>query len=85
MPERPYTLLSCALSIDGYLDAGTGERLLLSNADDLDRVDAVRAESDAILVGAATVRADDPRLLVRSRALREQPARRGGAASRRSG
>jgi 5-amino-6-(5-phosphoribosylamino)uracil reductase len=70
MRERPYTLLSCALSIDGYLDTGTGERLLLSNADDLARVDAVRAESDAILVGAATVRADDPRLLVRSEALR---------------
>jgi 5-amino-6-(5-phosphoribosylamino)uracil reductase len=70
MRERPYTLLSCALSIDGYLDAGDGERLLLSNADDLARVDAVRAESDAILVGAATVRADDPRLLVRSPELR---------------
>jgi 5-amino-6-(5-phosphoribosylamino)uracil reductase len=70
MPDRPYTLLSCALSIDGYLDAGNGERLLLSNADDLARVDAVRAESDAILVGAATVRADDPRLLVRSPELR---------------
>src|SRR4051794_37714983 len=70
MRERPYTLLSCALSIDGYLDAGDGGRLLLSNADDLARVDAVPAESDAILVGAATVRADDPRLLVRSPQLR---------------
>jgi 5-amino-6-(5-phosphoribosylamino)uracil reductase len=81
MPERPYTLLSCALSIDGYLDAGTGERLLLSNADDLARVDAVRAESDAILVGAATVRADDPRLLVRSRALRDRRAAEGRSPS----
>jgi 5-amino-6-(5-phosphoribosylamino)uracil reductase len=70
-------VLSCALSIDGYLDAGTGDRLLLSNADDLARVDAVRAESDAILVGAATVRADDPRLLVRSAALRAARLARG--------
>ena len=38
--ERPYTLLSCALSLDGYLDSGTGERLLLSNEADLARVDA---------------------------------------------
>ena len=70
MAERPYTLLSCALSLDGYLDAGTDDRLILSNADDFARVDAVRADSDAVLVGAATVRHDNPRLLVRSPALR---------------
>ncbi|MBV9831407.1 MAG: RibD family protein [Marmoricola sp.] len=78
---RPYTLLSCALSIDGYLDDGSGERLLLSNADDLARVDAVRAESDAILVGAATVRVDDPRLLVRSPELRAARLARGACES----
>jgi 5-amino-6-(5-phosphoribosylamino)uracil reductase len=47
---------------------------LLSNDADFDRVDEVRASCDAILVGAATIRADDPRLLVRSadrRAARE--------------
>lgn len=67
MSDRPYTVLSCAVSIDGYLDGASRERLILSNAADLDRVDAVRAGSDAILVGAATVRNDNPRLLVRSR------------------
>ncbi len=41
--ERPYVLLSCSMSIDGYLDAATEKRLLLSNDDDFDRVDAVRA------------------------------------------
>ncbi len=65
MPERPYTLLSCGVSIDGYLDRGTGERLVLSNEADLDRVDDVRAGCDAIMVGAATIRHDNPRLLVR--------------------
>lgn len=65
-PQRPYVLLSCAASIDGYIDDTSEERLLLSNEDDLDRVDAVRASCDAILVGAGTVRRDDPRLLVRS-------------------
>ena len=54
------------MSIDGYLDGVTEERLALSNDADFDRVDAVRASSDAILVGAATIRNDDPRLLVRS-------------------
>jgi len=54
------------MSIDGYLSAGTATRLLLSNEADFDRVDAERAASDAILVGAVTIRRDDPRLLVRS-------------------
>lgn len=64
--DLPYTLLSCSMSLDGYLDDATGQRLLLSNSADLDRVDAVRSRSDAILVGAQTIRRDNPRLLVRS-------------------
>jgi len=64
--DRPYVLLSCGMSIDGYVDDATGDRLLLSNDADFDRVDAVRAGCDAILVGAGTVRQDNPRLLVRS-------------------
>src|SRR5262245_47495940 len=75
--ERPYVLLSCSMSIDGYHDAATEKRLLLSNDDDFDRVDAVRAECDAILVGAATVRQDNPRLLVRSQARRAERVARG--------
>jgi 5-amino-6-(5-phosphoribosylamino)uracil reductase len=65
------------MSIDGYLDAATDERLLLSNKADLDRVDAVRAECDAILVGAQTVRRDNPRLLVRSKERRDARVARG--------
>jgi 5-amino-6-(5-phosphoribosylamino)uracil reductase len=75
MTGRPYVVLSCAMSLDGCLD-GTGEdRLVLSGAADLDRVDAERAAADAILVGAGTIRRDDPRLLVRSE--RRQAERRG--------
>ena len=77
MADHPYTVLSCALSIDGFLDAGTRERLVLSNAEDLDRVDGVRAACDAILVGAETVRLDDPRLLVRSPERRAERVARG--------
>jgi 5-amino-6-(5-phosphoribosylamino)uracil reductase len=77
--ERPYTLLSCALSIDGYLGSATPRRLELSNDADFDRVDSVRASCDAILVGAATIRTDNPRLLVRSEARREERAARGMA------
>jgi 5-amino-6-(5-phosphoribosylamino)uracil reductase len=81
MRERPYTLLSCALSIDGYLSSATPRRLELSNDADFDRVDAVRASCDAILVGAATVRCDNPRLLVRSKARRDERKARGLAPS----
>src|SRR6516225_11688121 len=69
-PQRPYVLLSCAMSIDGCLDAPGPQRLILSGAADLDRVDTERAEADAIMVGAATVRRDNPRLLIRSAARR---------------
>ncbi|MFD6751693.1 RibD family protein, partial [Streptomyces anthocyanicus] len=63
---RPHVLLSAAVSLDGFLDDTGPERLLLSGAADFDRVDEVRASCDAILVGAGTLRADNPRLLVNS-------------------
>lgn len=65
MPQ-PYVLLSAAVSLDGYLDDTGPERLLLSGPADFDRVDEVRAASDAILIGAGTLRTDNPRLLVNS-------------------
>src|SRR3954447_21665279 len=80
MRERPYTLLSCCVSIDGYI-GNAASRLLLSNDADFDRVDAVRASCDAILVGAETVRVDNPRLLVRSQTRRAERAARGLPAS----
>ena len=76
MRERPYTLLSCCVSIDGYIGIAAS-RLHLSNDADFDRVDAVRASCDAILVGAETVRIDNPRLLVRSPTRRAERAARG--------
>jgi 5-amino-6-(5-phosphoribosylamino)uracil reductase len=62
----PYVLLSAAVSLDGCLDDTGPDRLLLSSPADFDRVDEVRASADAILIGAGTIRADNPRLLVNS-------------------
>jgi riboflavin-specific deaminase-like protein len=62
------------MSIDGYIDDTSADRLLLSNAEDFDRVDEVRAGSDAILIGATTLRRDNPRLLVNSEARRADRA-----------
>ena len=81
--DRPYTLLSCAISLDGCLDDTSGQRLVLSNSADLDRVDAVRASCDAVLVGAGTVRADDPRLGVRCPERRAQRVAEGRQATPR--
>jgi 5-amino-6-(5-phosphoribosylamino)uracil reductase len=65
------------MSIDGYLGSASPRRLELSNRADFDRVDAVRASCDAILVGANTVRSDNPRLLVRSQDRRDARTARG--------
>ncbi|MFI5779279.1 RibD family protein [Nocardia sp. NPDC051570] len=63
--SRPYVVLSVAVSIDGYIDDTIPARLYLSNEADFDRVDQVRAESDAILIGAETLRRDNPRLIIK--------------------
>jgi 5-amino-6-(5-phosphoribosylamino)uracil reductase len=76
--------MSCAASADGYLDDASPRRLILSGPADTDRVDELRAGCDAIAVGAGTLRADNPRLLIRdprrrarraARCLPEHPAR----------
>jgi len=75
--DRPYVLLSAAMSVDGYLDDATHQRLILSSDADLDRVDEVRANADAILVGATTIRRDNPWLRIRSATRREARLARG--------
>jgi riboflavin-specific deaminase-like protein len=77
LPSRPYVIASCATSADGYLDDASPRRLILSGPADLDRVDEIRAGCDAIMVGAGTVRADNPRLLIRDPRRRARRAARG--------
>ncbi|WP_020498077.1 RibD family protein [Sciscionella marina] len=71
--KRPHVLASVATSLDGYIDDTSPQRLVLSTEEDFARVHEVRASVDAILVGAGTVRADDPRL--RARGARRQPVK----------
>ncbi|MFL1378523.1 MULTISPECIES: RibD family protein [unclassified Nocardiopsis] len=75
--DRPHTILSCAMSVDGRIDDTGPERLRLSNEADFAEIDELRARCDAILVGAGTLRNDDPRLLVRSGELRARRAAQG--------
>ena len=63
-PEnRPFVLLSAAISLDGQIATLQGNTLL-SNSKDWIRVHHLRAESDAIMVGSGTIRADDSKLTV---------------------
>lgn len=75
MTTRPFVLLSVAMSIDGCIDDATGQRLLLSSPEDFSRVDEVRGSCDAILIGANTIRKDNPRLIVSDARRAERVAR----------
>ncbi len=57
--------LSAAVTADGYLDDNGPGRLLISTPRDWQAVYALRTAHDAILVGAETLRRDNPSLLLR--------------------
>lgn len=63
-------LASVALSADGYIDDSSPERLVLSHAADWQEVRRLRADCDAVLVGAETVRKDNPSLRTKDEALK---------------
>lgn len=65
-------IASAAVSSDGYMDDCTPQRLVLSCAEDWAEVHALRASCDAILVGAETVRRDNPALMIRDTELRRR-------------
>lgn len=69
---RPLVVLKLALSADGAIAAGPGERTAISCSDSWAEVHRLRAGVDAILVGSQTVATDDPLLTPRGTPL---PAR----------
>ncbi len=67
-------IISAAVSLDGYIDDASTQRLVLSNEQDWERVRALRLQCDAILIGARTLRNDNPALITKSQEVREKRA-----------
>ncbi len=71
--DRPYVRVKLASSLDGYVAPRPGERHWLTGVQARDYVRELRASYDAVLVGAGTVRIDDPQLTVRPPRARRKP------------
>lgn len=72
---RPLVTLKLATSFDGRIATGTGESKWITGPQARRTVHAMRARHDAVMVGAGTVRADDPSLTVRDMGVDRQPHR----------
>ena len=73
--NRPFVTLKLASSFDGRIATATGESKWITGPQARRLVHAQRAQHDAVLVGAGTVRADDPSLTVRDIGVTRQPVR----------
>ncbi len=69
--ERPFVFINAAMSADGKISTVERVQTRISGRNDRDRVDALKAGSDAIMVGIGTVLADNPSLTVKSKERRE--------------
>ncbi|MBC5809361.1 MAG: bifunctional diaminohydroxyphosphoribosylaminopyrimidine deaminase/5-amino-6-(5-phosphoribosylamino)uracil reductase RibD [Candidatus Eremiobacteraeota bacterium] len=70
--DRPYLRLKMASSLDGYVAAAPGSSWL-TGEEAREFVRELRASYDAVMVGAGTVRVDDPQLTVRPPRSRQRP------------
>ena len=71
----PWVVLKAAITLDGKLATRTGDSKWISSEEARALVHEWRNQLDAVLVGAGTVRADDPRLTVRGVARARNPVR----------
>jgi 2,5-diamino-6-(ribosylamino)-4(3H)-pyrimidinone 5'-phosphate reductase len=75
--NRPFVFINVAMTADGKIDTFARKGAAISSQRDKERVDKLRAESDAVMVGGRTLLDEDPKLTVKSEALRAERVARG--------
>jgi len=75
--NRPFVFINVAMTADGKIDTFSRKGAAISSQRDKERVDNLRAKSDAIMVGGKTLLAEDPKLTVKSEILRNDRIARG--------
>lgn len=70
--DRPFTFINSAMSADGKISTKKRKQVKISGKTDFDRVDELRATSDAVMVGIGTILSDDPSLTVKSEERRKR-------------
>jgi len=69
---RPVVIVNVAMSADGKLSTRERRQVKISGMEDFARVDRLKADCDAVMVGIGTVLADDPSLTVKNPDLKKQ-------------
>jgi 2,5-diamino-6-(ribosylamino)-4(3H)-pyrimidinone 5'-phosphate reductase len=75
--NRPFVFINVAMTADGKIDTFQRRGAAISSARDKERVDRLRAEADALMVGGRTLLDEDPKLTVKSEGLRKERIERG--------
>jgi 2,5-diamino-6-(ribosylamino)-4(3H)-pyrimidinone 5'-phosphate reductase len=69
---RPFVFINSAMSADGKISTVARKQVRISGKEDLQRVDALKARADVVMVGVGTVLADDPKLTIKSDVLKRE-------------
>jgi 2,5-diamino-6-(ribosylamino)-4(3H)-pyrimidinone 5'-phosphate reductase len=75
--DRPYVHINVAVTADGKIDTFERQGAAISSQQDKERVDELRAEADAVMVGGHTLHDEDPKLTIKSEGLRAERLARG--------
>src|SRR5256714_9556830 len=70
---RPFVIAKCGMSLDGRLTRPAGEPRWITGRSARQHANELRARVDAVLVGAETIRSDNPRLTFRGSRCARQP------------
>ena len=75
--NRPFVFINIAMTADGKIDTFQRRGSAISSPRDKERVDRLRAEANAVMVGGKTLLDEDPKLTVKSEVLRAERVGRG--------